>query len=105
MACPQCQQENPPGSNFCLGCGTRITPRCSSCGTDLPTGSRFRNKCGHPVTHASPMVRQDYEDEQHLERHRGHGEEVHGDQAPEVVVEKGAPGLRRWPAMADHVLG
>jgi hypothetical protein len=40
------------------------------------------------MDHASPMVCQDDEDEQHLERHRGHGEEVHGDQAPEVVVEE-----------------
>ena len=54
---------------------------------------------------ASPMVRQDHEDEQDLERHRGHGEEVHGDQAPEVVVEERAPGLRRRRSVADQILG
>jgi hypothetical protein len=45
------------------------------------------------VDDAAPGVRQDHEDEHYLEHHRGHGEEVHGDQAPEVVVEKGAPVL------------
>ena len=54
---------------------------------------------------ASPVVRQDHEDEQDLEHHRGHGEEVHGDEAPDVVVEKGPPGLRRRRSTADQVLG
>jgi class 3 adenylate cyclase/tetratricopeptide (TPR) repeat protein len=50
MKCPRCQQENPPGSNFCLGCGTRLGATCSACGNELPAGSRFCNKCGTPVT-------------------------------------------------------
>src|SRR5438093_198413 len=54
MQCPQCQHENPPGSNFCLGCGTRLGATCSACGNDLPAGSRFCNKCGTPVSEASP---------------------------------------------------
>jgi hypothetical protein len=37
---------------------------------------------------APPVVRQDQEGAQHLARHRGHGEEVYGDEAPQVVVEK-----------------
>jgi class 3 adenylate cyclase len=49
VQCPRCQQENPPGSNFCLGCGTRLGATCGACGTDLPAGSRFCNKCGTPV--------------------------------------------------------
>jgi class 3 adenylate cyclase len=50
MKCPRCQQENPPGSNFCLGCGTGLaSATCAACGNDLPTGSRFCNKCGTPV--------------------------------------------------------
>ncbi len=49
MKCPRCQQDNPPGSNFCLGCGVRLTLTCGSCGSDLPAGSRFCNKCGAPV--------------------------------------------------------
>ena len=47
--CPRCQHENPPGSNFCLGCGARLELTCASCGTDLTAGSRFCNKCGTPV--------------------------------------------------------
>src|SRR5438132_8282427 len=54
MKCPRCQYENPPGSNFCLGCGTRLGATCSACGNDLPAGSRFCNKCGTPVSEASP---------------------------------------------------
>src|SRR5437870_11366993 len=49
MKCPRCQYENPPGSNFCLGCGTRLGATCGACGNDLPAGSRFCNKCGTPV--------------------------------------------------------
>jgi class 3 adenylate cyclase/tetratricopeptide (TPR) repeat protein len=49
MRCPRCQHENPLGSNFCLGCGARLSLQCASCGSDLPTGSRFCNKCGHAV--------------------------------------------------------
>jgi len=54
VRCPRCQHENPPGSNFCLGCGTRLGATCSACGNDLPAGSRFCNKCGTPVSEASP---------------------------------------------------
>src|SRR5262245_8833424 len=50
MTCPRCQHENPPGSNFCLGCGARLGLTCSSCNTELPPSSRFCNKCGAPVT-------------------------------------------------------
>ncbi len=50
MKCPRCQYENPAGSNFCLGCGTRLGATCGACGNDLPAGSRFCNKCGTPVS-------------------------------------------------------
>src|SRR5215471_15286129 len=50
MTCFRCQQENPPGSNFCLGCGVALGATCTSCRTELPAGSRFCNKCGTPVT-------------------------------------------------------
>src|SRR5262249_22248746 len=50
MTCFRCQQANPPGSNFCLGCGARLSLTCSNCTTELPAGSRFCNKCGTPVT-------------------------------------------------------
>jgi len=50
MKCPRCQHDNPPESNFCLGCGARVGPSCASCGVDLPSGSRFCNKCGTPVS-------------------------------------------------------
>src|SRR4029453_7206455 len=53
----------------------------------------------------SPVVHQDDEDEQDLEHHGGYDEEVYGDETPQVVVEKGSPGLRWRPPMPDHVPG
>ena len=49
MTCPSCQRQNPPESNFCLGCGARLALTCASCGTFLPGGSRFCNRCGTAV--------------------------------------------------------
>jgi hypothetical protein len=49
MKCPRCPYENPPGSTFCLGCGTRLGVACGGCGSDLPAGSRSCNTCGTPV--------------------------------------------------------
>jgi len=43
------EQENPPGSNFCLGCGARLGSACASCDMELSAGSRFCNRCGTPV--------------------------------------------------------
>jgi class 3 adenylate cyclase len=50
MQCPRCQEENPAGSTFCLGCGASLDLTCGSCGTGLPVGSKFCNKCGSPVS-------------------------------------------------------
>jgi class 3 adenylate cyclase len=56
MQCVRCHHENPSGSNFCLGCGTRLGLECASCHTELPPGSRFCNKCGQAVA-ATPEAR------------------------------------------------
>jgi hypothetical protein len=53
---------------------------------------------------APPLVRQHHEDEQDLAEDRRHREEVHRDQVPHVVVEKGSPGRRRRLPPARHVL-
>ena len=50
MKCPRCQYANPPGSNFCLGCGTRMGATCGACGNEVPAGARFCNKCGTPIS-------------------------------------------------------
>jgi class 3 adenylate cyclase/tetratricopeptide (TPR) repeat protein len=54
MKCPRCQNENPPGSSFCLECGARLALACASCGAELPAGSKFCNKCGTPVATEAP---------------------------------------------------
>jgi class 3 adenylate cyclase/tetratricopeptide (TPR) repeat protein len=56
MTCPQCQQDNPPGSNFCRNCGARLITVCTSCGTELPPDSRFCNRCGTPVGGREPVA-------------------------------------------------
>jgi hypothetical protein len=50
-------------------------------------------------------VRQDHEDEQDLEQHGGDDEEVHGDQASEMFIEKTAPRRRRGRAPAAQIFG
>ena len=57
MTCPQCRQDNAPGSNFCRSCGARLTAACASCGSDLPPDSRFCPKCGTPVAREATAAR------------------------------------------------
>ena len=45
------------------------------------------------VDDAAAVVREDQDDEQHLEQHGGPGEDVHGDKRPHVVGEKRPPSL------------
>jgi hypothetical protein len=45
------------------------------------------------VDHAAAVLRENHENEQDLEEHRGDGEEVDGDESPHVVGEARAPGL------------
>jgi hypothetical protein len=48
--CARCGHGNPPGSRFCLQCGTPLgvpaAPLCPSCGRANPPGSRFCLACG-----------------------------------------------------------
>jgi class 3 adenylate cyclase/tetratricopeptide (TPR) repeat protein len=53
MTCSRCQQDNPPQSNFCLGCGARLGMSCAACGGELPAGARFCNRCGAPATESA----------------------------------------------------
>ncbi|HVK75634.1 MAG TPA: FHA domain-containing protein [Kofleriaceae bacterium] len=63
MRCSKCGHDNPPGSSFCLQCGTSLmapmgypgqTPgpsgglpaSCPTCRTDNPPGMRFCRNCG-----------------------------------------------------------
>ena len=59
------------------------------------------------VDDASPMVGEDDEDEQDLEARGGHGEEVDGDQVPEVVgrgtCARSATAVRRFGISRETV--
>ncbi len=57
MRCLRCQQDNPPGSNFCLGCGTRLGMTCVLCGAALVAAARFCHKCGISLEAPAPDPR------------------------------------------------
>ena len=56
MRCPQCQQENPPGSRFCNACGGRLVLVCPSCQHPNRPANRFCNGCGQALG-ATPATR------------------------------------------------
>src|SRR5229473_6191112 len=55
------------------------------------------------VDNATPVMGQHQKHVKDLETDRGHSEEVDGDQLLGVILQKGAPGLRRRLAAAHHV--
>ena len=55
MRCSVCGSDNPPGTKFCMSCGTKLemmgpaaasTIFCPQCGSQLSPGSQFCNNCG-----------------------------------------------------------
>lgn len=47
VKCPNCQNEVPEGSKFCMNCGTKIeTPTCKKCGAKLSSNAKFCPECG-----------------------------------------------------------
>lgn len=68
-----------------------------------------RPRCGGMLhnghEHDAPaLVGENHEDEQQTARHGRYYEEVCGHDLPNVVRQKGAPGLGHWPPAPDHVL-
>ena len=55
------------------------------------------------VDNATPVMGQHQKHVKDLETDRGHSEEVDGDQLLGVILQEGAPGLRRRLAAAHHV--
>jgi tetratricopeptide (TPR) repeat protein len=53
LRCSICQEENPAGAKYCLGCGARIRRTCAQCETELPGHARFCFECGSPVAPTS----------------------------------------------------
>lgn len=52
---------------------------------------------------ASPLVRQDHQDEQETARRGRHDEEIRGHELADVVGQERTPRLRGWSGMADYV--
>jgi hypothetical protein len=57
---------------------------------------------GH-MNDASPLVRQDHQDEQKTVRRGRHDEEIRGHDLSDVVGQERTPRLRGWLSMADDV--
>jgi hypothetical protein len=61
---------------------------------DLLRGPFRTGRLGHvEMDDPSPFVSQNDENEQHVERHRGHREEIDGHEVFRMVVEKSSPRL------------
>ena len=69
MDCLRCRHANPPGSNYCLGCGARLGSSCPSCANDLPAGARFCNKCGAPLEQSAILDTRFASPESYTPRH------------------------------------
>jgi hypothetical protein len=55
------------------------------------------------MQNATPVMGQNQKHVKDLKTDRGHGEEIDGDQLLGVILQEGAPGLRRRFAAAHHV--
>lgn len=67
MRCSACGHESPPGSSFCLNCGSQFAPAaretppepeglptiCSICRAENPPGMRFCCSCGRSLTYTA----------------------------------------------------
>ena len=71
--CPNCRAANPPGSQFCGNCGSKLTPpqqetwqtrqqqyqqplACTNCGSLLQPGQKFCGNCGNTIATAGQQV-------------------------------------------------
>ena len=63
--CPACQTPNPPGTSFCMKCGTQLTasspatliidsPKCPNCHAPLEPSARFCPNCGFALQEGTP---------------------------------------------------
>jgi pSer/pThr/pTyr-binding forkhead associated (FHA) protein len=69
MRCSACGHESPPGSSFCLNCGSALAPAaqtpasggglpaiCGVCRGENPPGMKFCRACGAALTQTSPAA-------------------------------------------------
>ncbi len=59
VRCKNCGRVNPPGSNFCMGCGEELPseqtlPSCPNCGAAHPVDSAICPTCGAGLKMAEP---------------------------------------------------
>ncbi|HUG30110.1 MAG TPA: adenylate/guanylate cyclase domain-containing protein [Candidatus Limnocylindria bacterium] len=47
MICATCTADNPPDTNFCVRCGSRVG--CPTCGAAIVSEARFCGNCGTPL--------------------------------------------------------
>ena len=76
-------------------------------------GERFNDLLGGPfggwtsgrveMNDPTSMMGKHNENEEHLEVHCRHDEEVDGDKLAQMIFEESLPGRRRWPSRADPI--
>lgn len=68
MNCPECQFENPHGSNFCLKCGVKLELKCPKCDQTLPAEANFCNACGHNLGQPRVKISKDLSFDEKLDK-------------------------------------
>src|SRR6266851_1261343 len=86
----------------------RVAPRVATSDNPSPTTDGFSSDDNRlrdvEMHHPPPLVGQDHEDKEHLERDGRHNKEVHGNQVLDVIVQKGLPCRRGRLPWAHAVL-
>jgi predicted ATPase/class 3 adenylate cyclase len=49
VKCSKCQFENPEGTKFCGGCGSKLEKTCPKCGQTNPSQFKFCGECGQTL--------------------------------------------------------
>jgi class 3 adenylate cyclase len=57
MRCPGCEFENAAGKNFCIRCGSALSPRCPKCGSENPPEASYCGDCGADLSQPTAAPR------------------------------------------------
>ncbi|MFC1896361.1 zinc ribbon domain-containing protein [Thermodesulfobacteriota bacterium] len=68
MKCPKCEFENPGGTKFCGGCGTKLERTCPKCENSNPPHFSFCGECGRDLTAPQKQPSKDLSFEDKLDK-------------------------------------
>jgi hypothetical protein len=49
LHCPDCNQQNPAGSEYCGNCGNQLWADCTNCGQRTPRSNQYCPNCGAQI--------------------------------------------------------